>query len=110
MTERRFVDTALWRYAHVHKYLVWAKPRLDAVHNGADSPAARQWLGGFRISLHRRISSKALPRNGTHGRKWCDSYLERMSQWRFPRHQSGPCAQCAQYLKRFASRGASCLD
>lgn len=100
-TERRFVDISTWRYQHVAYYLAWAKPRLAAIHKGNEwSVDARIWHRKFREALHRRITLKAaLP---IARRKYCDSYLERCRQ--FPR------ATDVEYLKRFARRGASCLD
>jgi hypothetical protein len=98
-TERRFVDCSVWRYDHVHDYLEYVAPRILAIQNGADGVNAHQWLKDFRKALNRRISLKV---DAVRGRKYCDSYLERFRQ--FP--------QCtdAGYLRRFASRGASCLD
>lgn len=100
-TERQFVPTTTWSYGHVHDYLTYIRPRLNAIRNGADDVDARIWRRKFLKALHTRISLKAahppVPR-----RKHCDSYLERLQQ--FARTTS------ADYLRRFASRGASCLD
>ncbi len=97
-TERRFARNTPFKYAHVHEYLSYVRPRIEAIRQGESSVNARMWLCDFRKALNRRISSHAC---GT-GRKWCDSYLERAGQ--FPRSTD------AAYLRTFASRGASCLD
>ena len=76
----------------------WVRPRLAAIRNGESSVNARIWQLDFLKALNRRISSHAA---GT-GRKWCDSYLQRMGQF-------GNRAD-AGYLRQFAQRGASCLD
>lgn len=98
-TERRFVSLTPWRYQYVSDYLRWARPRLQALRDGADTPDARRWQRRFLEALHTRISQKT----PASGRKRCDSYLERLANAR-----SVPA--CAHYLRRFASRGASCLD
>ncbi len=98
-TERQFVNTRAWRYEHVSEYVAYIRPRIEAIRNGAGSLLeSRVWHRGFRKALHTRISAK-VPRIG---RKYCDSYLQRMGQ--FPRSMD------AGYLRDFASRGASCLD
>jgi len=98
-TERRFVDTRAWRYQHVSEYLSWAKPRLKAIHKGNEwSTDARIWYRKFKQALHRRITLKIPPM----GRKQCDSYLDRLKQL--------PRGTDEGYLRRFARRGASCLD
>jgi hypothetical protein len=98
-TEKRFVDTTRWNYAHVREYLAYVRPLLALIRAGHDSTDAAIWLRKFRAALDRRISLKAgVPLE----RKRCDSYLERLGQ--FPRSTD------AAYLRRFAARGASCLD
>jgi hypothetical protein len=100
-TERRFVQTVPWReYRFVSEYLAYIRPRLNAVATD-DSVDARIWYRGFRLALNRRISL----RTPSAGRKQCDSYLERLKQFRFPSSKAD-----ATYLRSFASRGASCLD
>src|ERR1019366_2707649 len=78
--ERQFVATAQWRYQHVHDYLAFAQPRLQAISNCENSVSARQWLRNFRIALDRRINLKT----GTtlKWRKLCDSYQERLKGMR----------------------------
>jgi hypothetical protein len=101
-TERRFVATAQWRYDHVHDYLTWIQPRLEALRNGEDSINARQWLKDFRQSLDRRINLKAHSR--PNWRKLCDSYQERLKNARRGRNPN------ASYLRQFAQTGASALN
>lgn len=96
-TERRFVSLRPWRYQHTGEYLAYVRPRLAAMRNGADTVEARVWRRKFERALHRRISGKV----PVAGRKRCDSYLERMGQFRRDTD--------AGYLRRFAARGASCL-
>ena len=98
-TERRFVDTTPWRYAHVRDYLAYVRPLLALIRAGNDSVEARVWHRKFILALDRRITLKNPPR----GRKYCDSYLERFRQFRGMKLDRA-------YLMRFASRGASCLD
>jgi hypothetical protein len=103
-TERRFVDRQPWRYQHAGDYLSYVKPRLDAIRDEellASDVDARIWYRKFVKALHVRISLK-MP---TGGRKYCDSYLERMRQFR-----KGTKGTDSGYLRQFASRGASCLD
>jgi hypothetical protein len=98
-TERRFVDTALWRYDHVHDYLSYVQPLLSLIRQGNDSVEARSWLREFRKALDRRINLKAgQPR----WRKLCDSYQERL---RGMKH-----VHDADYLRHFAQAGASALN
>lgn len=89
-----------WReYKHVSEYLAYVRPRI-AAQGVDDSMDARIWYRGFRLALQRRISLRApIP-----GRKRCDGYLERLKQFRPGRGTD------AAYLRRFAQRGASCLD
>ncbi len=92
--ERRFVDTTPWRYEHVRDYLTYVRACLAGLD---DSAGAQRWYRAFRKALHMRISAKC----PVAGRKRCDSYLERMGQFRRDTD--------AAYLRRFAARGASCL-
>lgn len=97
-TERRFVRLKPWReYQFVVDYLSYVRPRLAAckVDNSVD---ARIWYRKFAQALHRRITLRA----PSAGRKYCDSYQERLKQ--FGRKVD------AGYLRKFAQRGASCLD
>ena len=96
--ERRFARNVPFHYAHVHEYLEWVRPRLQAIRAGKSSVDARVWLRDFRKAMNRRITSHATGQ----GRKWNDSYLERLGQF-------GHCTD-VKYLRRFAQRGASCLD
>jgi hypothetical protein len=102
--ERRFVDRQPFAYKHVHEYLEYVRPRLVAIRQGEDSVDARRWLRDFHKAMHRRISSHA----AGIGRKWSDGYLERLGQF-CPQPQRSTRADAA-YLRRFAQRGASCLD
>jgi len=97
-TERRFARNVPFKYAHVHEYLSYVRPRVEAIRQGEDSGNARVWMRDFLKAMHRRISTHA---TGT-GRKWSDSYLDRMRQFRADTDST--------YLRQFASRGASCLD
>lgn len=97
--ERQFLRPQWPGYQFVTEFLSWAQPRIEAIVAGEDSVAARQWRRDFRKALHRRISLKS---GAQVGRKWCDSYLQRMGQ--FPRSTE------ASYMRRFASRGASTLE
>lgn len=99
-TERRFVDRSVWRYEHVHVYLNYIAPPLAIIRSGERGHDARIWHRKLIDALHRRINLKVA--NRCHGRKWCDSYLERLGQ--FGKNVD------AGYLRQFASRGASCLD
>jgi hypothetical protein len=109
--ERRFSQSQPFRYAYVHDYLSWIRPKLAAIREGETSPNSQIWLRDFRKALHRRISSRdgndgrGNGRNGRNGRKWADSYLERLQGMLF----KGSPAD-APYLREFANRGASCLD
>lgn len=96
--ERRFVSRQPFKYAYVSKYLAWAKPRIQAIRDGNDTVDARIWQRDFVLALNRRISSHL----GRQGRKFNDSYLERMKGM-------NRCHDVA-YLQQFAQRGASCLD
>jgi hypothetical protein len=96
-----------WRYRHVHEFLAWIRPRLAAIRdgsNGGDSVDARIWHRDFIRALHARISLKA-PVSGANGRKFSHGYLERLKMTRFPGSRADE-----GYLRRFADRGASCLD
>ena len=97
-TERRFTGNTPFKYDHVREYLSWIRPRIEAIRQGEASVNARIWQRDFMRAMHNRISSHAAGR----GRKWCDSYLERMGQF-------GNRADAA-YLRQFAQRGTSCLD
>lgn len=97
-TERRFARNAPFKYAHVQEYLAYVRPRIEAIRQGEASTNARVWLRDFLKALNRRINSHA----AGYGRKWSDSYLDRMRQFRADTD--------ATYLRQFASRGASCLD
>jgi len=109
--ERRFVDRVQggqWRYAHVGEYLAYIRPRLTALQTGeyADDPDARAWQRKFVKALHTRISLKVADTGGRcNGRKFSHGYLERLKMTRFPGSRAD-----AGYLRRFADRGASCLD
>ena len=97
-TERRFAGGQAFKYGHVHEYLTWIRPRLEAIRNGEASVNARIWQRDFVRALNNRISSHA----SGNGRKHSHSYLERMKQ--FKRNTD------AGYLRAFSQRGASCLD
>lgn len=97
--ERGFVDTAPWRYAHVHDYLSYVREPLRVIAAGENSADARSWLRGFRKALDRRISMKVgLPP----WRKMADGYLERLRMMHHVHDEA--------YLRRFAARNASALD
>ena len=98
-TERRFVCLTPWKeYQHVHSYLEYVRPRLAACATD-QSVDARVWHRDFLKAMHRRISLRA----PSAGRKYCDSYLERLQS---ARRGNTP----ASYLWAFAQRGASALD
>lgn len=108
--ERRHAVTSLWiGYRHVHEYLTWAKPRVEAIRNGEDSIDARRWARDFTAALHSRINAKV---SQAFGRKHSDGYLERLGQFcqRIPTsdHNSRFRAD-ATYLRVYARRGASTL-
>ena len=96
--ERQFLRSRWTGYQFVTDYLSFAKPRLEAIRQGENSVNARVWRQDFRLALNRRITLKG---SAEHGRKQCDSYLQRLSQ--FPRSTD------SNYLRRFAQRGASTL-
>lgn len=100
-TERRFVSTAKWQYQHVHDYLAWAQPRIEAIRNGEDSVNARIWLRDFRMALDRRINLKTgtVPK----WRKLSNGYQERLNHIR----RDNRCG--IAYLRNFANVGASAL-
>jgi hypothetical protein len=112
--ERQFTRSKPFTHhnPHMSKYLEYVRPRLEALRNGEDSVDARIWLRNFRVALNRRISSH-IP--GRSGRKFCESYLERLKQWenRRPEYyqlgRGNKHVVDAEYLRRFAARGASCL-
>lgn len=95
-TERRFAGVTVFRYDHVSSYLKWIRPRLASIREGNASVDARVWHRDFVKALNRRITSRVA---GT-GRKWADSYLERLQGMR---HAD------AGYLREFAQVGASAL-
>jgi hypothetical protein len=96
--ERRFVPSAPWPgYQFVSEYVRYIKPRLQAC-DFDNSIEAKQWHREFTQALQRRITLRA----PIAGRKQSHSYLERLKQ--FGRNVD------AGYLRRFAQRGASCLD
>jgi hypothetical protein len=97
--ERRFAYVTPFHYEHVHEYLSWAKPRVEAIRAGNTEVNARQWQRDFVRALHKRISSRG---SNPVWRKRNDSYLERL---RGMKHVTD-----AGYLRSFAARGASCLD
>lgn len=99
-TEKRFVDTSVWHYDHMREYLAYVRPLLALIRAGENSADARIWKREFVSALNRRIGMK-VSRAG--GRKYCDSYLERLRG--IARVNPG-----RTYLVRFAQRGASCLD
>ena len=103
-TERQFVSAEPWRYFHIHEYLAYIRPRLAALRKTEwlQDPDACIWRREFLLALNRRISLKcnAIPV----GRKWCDSYLERLRGALRIRRAN------RRYLLDFAQRGASCLD
>lgn len=98
-----------WRYGHVREYLEYIRPRLAAIREERDRGgiAGRRWEMDFMKALHTRISLKG----GVfgRGRKHNDGYRERL---RGMYVACGPECRIpdAAYLRRFASRGASCLD
>lgn len=99
--ERRFARTQPFVYGFVHEYVSYVRPRLAAIRQGENSANARIWHRDFVRALHRRINSHAAGK----GRKWSDSYLERLGQFRFPGSKAD-----AEYLRAFAARRASCLQ
>jgi hypothetical protein len=103
--ERQFVRLVPWReYQLVGDYLSYVKPRLQAcaVDSSTD---AKVWYRQFRKALHIRISLRV----PIAGRKQCDSYLERIAQFRNRGTGAWGCHD-ASYLRQFTQRGASCLD
>ena len=98
--ERQFVPTQQWHYGHVADYLKHVRPRLQAIRQGKNSVNARIWTRQYRLALHRRIGLKGtLPI----GRKWSDSYLERLKM------ALGGRSATERYLRTFARKGASTL-
>lgn len=61
---RRFAVTTPFRYVHVHEYLSWARPRIEAIANGQDSLEARWWLRDFRRAMNARINTHLPARSG----------------------------------------------
>ena len=96
--ERQFLRRQWHGYRYVAEYLTWCKPRIEAIKNGENSTNAHIWHRDFLRALHRRITLKG---GSETGRKWNDSYLQRLNQ--FPRNTDN------YYLRRFARRGASTL-
>ena len=97
--ERSFLHGQWPGYRFVTEYLSWAKPRIEAIRQGKSSVDARIWHRDFLRALHRRITLKG---SSESGRKWNDSYRQRLNQ--FPRSTDN------RYLKRYARRGASTLS
>ena len=54
---RRFAGATPFQYRHVHEYLSYVKPRIEAIRAGNDTVDARIWHRGFVAALHNRISS-----------------------------------------------------
>lgn len=57
---RRFAARISFHYDHVHDYLKWVKPRIEAIRTkqkGGDTVEARIWQRDFIRALHNRISS-----------------------------------------------------
>lgn len=98
--ERRFVPAQWPGYQHVSEYLSHIRPRLSALKAGEDSGNARAWYRNFHRALDRRISLKSAAPTG---RKHSDGYLDRL------RMATGGRNADAEYLRRFAARGASTL-
>lgn len=98
--ERRFAPAQWPGYQHVHEYLTWARPRLEAIQAGENSPLAQSWHKDFLNALNRRIYLKVQPNSG---RKFSHSYTERLRQFR-------NMTVGSDYLRRFAKVGASALE
>ena len=61
---RWHAQTKEFRYGHVHAYLSWIRPRLEAIRNGENSLGARRWREDFVAALNTRISSHIPQQNG----------------------------------------------
>lgn len=79
-SSRLFAYTKPFRYAHVHEYLSWVRPRIEAIRAGAIEQEQEQeeynalwWHRDFVRALHNRISSH-LP--GQSGRKHAPEYAK----------------------------------
>jgi hypothetical protein len=96
-TERQFVATAQWHYDHVHDYLAFAQPRIEAIKAGTDTVDSRIWLRDFRKAMDRRINLKV---GSPKWRKLSDGYLERL---RGMRH-----IHDVNRLRQFAQTGGWC--
>ena len=109
--ERSFLRPQWDGYQFVGMYLAFARPRLDAIRQGETSVNARIWREDFRLALNRRITLKGAPETG---RKYNDSYLQRLRQFPYrlgvdrPLNPWTPVCDAA-YLRRFAQRRASTL-
>lgn len=111
--ERRFIHPRWVGYRLVHEYLEFAKAGFGnkGVRTwwGGDRLTAEEWSREFRKALHRRIYLRVEPPKG---RKFCDSYVERLKQFvnrgihaeRGKKHSAE-----AAYLRLFAQKGACTL-
>jgi len=116
--QRSFVDTQVWQYAHVKDYLAYVKPLLALIHAGEQSAESKQWLRKFRRALHTRINMKVVTQvPARYGRKYSAGYLDRLGGvQRFPVRRLDSDGEPymvnpdVAYLRRFATRLASCLD
>lgn len=97
--ERQFLRRQWPGYQFVTEYLAFAQPRIEAIRQGEDSVNARIWHRDFVKTMQRRITLKGRAETG---RKYCDSYLQRLGQF--------PKSTDRTYLRRFAQRGASTLN
>ncbi len=110
--ERSFLRPQWTTYEFVHLYLEWARPRLAALRDGENSVNARIWRNDFRRALNRRITLKGRAETG---RKYCDSYLQRLRQFPYrlnvdrPLNPSTPVCGSA-FLESYAKRRASTLS
>lgn len=108
--ERQFVFNRPFKYAHVHEYLTYVRPRLAAIkakmHDG-DSANARQWYRDFMRALENRIASHIERK----GRKYAPGYLERLEGMRkaFVCRKSQDMDVSAFDFRSYARRGASTL-
>jgi hypothetical protein len=96
--ERQFARIHRFEYRHVHEYLTYVRPRIEALRKGENSVNARIWHRDFLKALHNRIESR-MPNPVT--RKRSHSYLERLKIARFPGNRTD--------FREFARKGASCL-
>lgn len=63
---RLFAQKRPFKYGHVHEYLTWIRPRLQALktgENGGNKVEAKWWYRDFIAALHARISPH-LPETG----------------------------------------------